>query len=80
MKRYLYCVHYRIIGRRLKYPESLHVWFEDSPTDSDIYDVILRNEGISDKSQIEKDMYYFKVHDRSEDIEKLKNCENDSRT
>lgn len=80
MKRYLYCIHYRIIGRRLKYPESLHVWFEDDPNDSEIYGVIRLNESISDNSEIESGMYYYKVFDRSEDIEKLKNCENDTRT
>lgn len=74
MKRYLYCIHYRIIGRRLKYPESLHIWFEENPSDSDVYEIIQINENISNKSEIEDGMYYFKVYDRSEDIEKLKNC------
>jgi predicted HAD superfamily Cof-like phosphohydrolase len=63
MKKYLYCIQYGVTDQNLKFPETLHMWFNEHPDDGKIREVIDTREKPFPNSQPSSNFHYFMVHD-----------------
>jgi hypothetical protein len=63
MKKYLYCIQYEVSDRALKYPETVHTWFDEHPDDGVVRDFIDLRERSFPNSQPSSNFHYYLVYD-----------------
>jgi len=80
MKKYLYCIQYGVTDQNLKFPELLHVWFDEHPDDGKIREVINTREKPFLHTKITSNFHYFQVHDNTKLVPFVDEVETFNRT
>jgi hypothetical protein len=78
--KFLYCIQYGVMDGVFKYPNILHMWFDEHPNDGKIQEIIHQKEKPFPNSKPKQPFYYHLIYDKTKDVPFVKEVEQFNKT